>query len=95
MSGWWWNWNSLSGQFGQIAVANAAGSGHGLGFVAVGAAGPVPFVQPGASTSPSAFDQPPEYQAQSTPFALSRSPIVGAVCGGSLRASAVPGWKGW
>ena len=42
---------------------------------------------PGAPTSPSAFDQPPEYQAQSTPFALRRSPIVGAVCGGSLRAS--------
>ena len=50
---------------------------------------------PGASTSPSAFDQPPEYHAQSTPLALRRSPIVGAVCGGSLRASAVPGGNGW
>ena len=85
----------MSGQLGQVAVAKAAGSGHGLGLVAVGAAGAVPFVQPGAPMSPSAFDQPPEYQAQSTPFALRRSPIVGAVCGGSLRASAVPGWKGW
>jgi hypothetical protein len=49
-------------------------------------AGPVPFVHPGALTSPLAFDQPPEYQAQSTPLALSRSPMVGAVCGGSLSA---------
>ena len=54
-----------------------------------------PFVQPGAPTSPSAFDQPPEYQAQSTPAALSRSPMVGAVCGGSRLASAVPGAYGW
>jgi hypothetical protein len=50
--------------------------------------GVVPFVQPGPPTSPLAFDQPPEYQAQSTPLALSRSPIVGAVCGGSLSAVA-------
>src|SRR3954447_5403586 len=46
--------------------------------------GPAPFVQPGAFTSPAAFDQPREYHAQSTFAAVSRSPIVGAVCGGSL-----------
>ena len=51
----------------------------------------LPFVQPGPPTSPFAFDQPPEYQAQSTPLSLSRLPIVGAVCGGSRRAGAVPG----
>ena len=44
----------------------------------------MPFVQPGAPMSPSAFDQPPEYQAQLTPAAVSSSPIVVAVCGGSL-----------
>jgi hypothetical protein len=54
--------------------------------------GPAPFVQPGAFLSPSALDEPPEYQAQSTPGALSRSPIVGWLCGGSRFASAVPGW---
>ena len=60
--------------------------------VRVGATlGALPFVQPGAPTSPSALDQPPEYQAQSMPLALRRSPIVGAVCGGSRLASAVPG----
>ena len=55
----------------------------------------VPFVQPGPPTSPSAFDQPPLYHAQSMPFPLSRLPIVGAVCGGSRRARAVPGAYGW
>ena len=48
---------------------------------------------------PAAFDQPPEYQAQSTLRALSRSPIVAPRWGGSRRASGVPsayGWKvGW
>ena len=43
---------------------------------------PLPLVQPGLPTAPLAFDQPPEYQAQSTFFALRRSPIVGCVCGG-------------
>jgi hypothetical protein len=54
--------------------------------------GPVPFVQPGAPTSPLAFDQPPEYQAQLTPRALRRSPIVGAVCGASGAPVAACGW---
>ena len=57
--------------------------------------GPVPLVQPGAPTSPLAFDHPPEYQAQSIPLALSRSPIVGAVCAGRRRVTAVPGAYGW
>ena len=55
--------------------------------------GVVPFVHPGPPTSPSAFDQPPEYHAQSMPLALRRSPIVGAVCNGSL--SAVGEEYGW
>jgi len=55
----------------------------------------LPFVQPGPPTSPFAFDQPPEYQAQSTPRWLSRLPIVGAVCGGSCFAGEVPGANGW
>ena len=46
--------------------------------------------------SPSAFDQPPEYHAQSTPRALRRSPIVGAVWGGSRVAGRAPaGTRGW
>jgi hypothetical protein len=57
--------------------------------------GPLPFVHPGAPTSPSAFDQPPEYHAQSMSAPLRRSPIVGAVCGGSRLAWGVPGWIGW
>ena len=85
----------MSGQFGHTALASALESGHGAVLFAFGASGPVPFVQPGAPTSPSALDQPPEYQAQSTPFALSRSPIVGAVWAGSRRLSAVPGEYGW
>ena len=85
----------MSGQFGHVAVAKAAGSGHGFGFVAVGAAGAVPFVHPGALTSPSAFDQPPEYQAQSTPFALRRSPMVGAVWGGSCSPPPCGWYVGW
>jgi len=67
---------------------------HGAVLVALAGSGAVPFVQPGAPTSPLAFDHPPEYQAQSTPASDSRSPIVGAVCGGSRRASAVPGAYG-
>ena len=55
----------------------------------------MPFVQPGAPTSPFAFDQPPEYQAQLTCAALSRSPIVACVCGGSRRVAGVPGAYGW
>src|SRR4051794_4089699 len=53
--------------------------------------GPAPFVQPGALTSPAAFDQPPEYHAQSTFAADRRSPIVGAVCGGSFAPKAPNG----
>ena len=45
--------------------------------------GPVPFVQPAPPMMPAAFDQPPAYQAQSIPFALSSSPMVLPVCGGS------------
>ena len=48
--------------------------------------GPLPFVQPGAPWSPSAFDHPPEYHAQSMPAPLSRSPMVGFVRGGSYAA---------
>jgi hypothetical protein len=58
------------------------------------AAGAVPFVQPGAPTSPFAFDQPPEYQAQSMSLPLSRSPIVGFVCAGSFAPNCPEGWKG-
>ena len=86
MSGWWWYWNSLSGQFGKVALAAAFGSEQ---------LGPAPLVQPGASTSPLAFDHPPEYQAQSIPLALSRSPIVGAVWAGRRRVAGVPGAYGW
>src|SRR5439155_26971822 len=81
------NWNSLSGQFGYTAVANAFGSAK--------VPGVVPYVQPAPATLPAALSQPPAYQAQSTPSADSRSPMVGAVCAGSCRAAGVPGWKGW
>ena len=63
-------------------------------FGSVQVPGVLPLVQPGAPTSPLAFDQPPEYQAQSMPRWLSRSPMVGGVCGGSLRAGR-PGAYGW
>ncbi len=57
--------------------------------------GPVPFVQPGPPMLPFAFDQPPAYQAQSMCAALSRSPIVGAVCGTVSCAPKMPeGWNG-
>jgi hypothetical protein len=86
LNGWWWNWNSLSGQLGKVAPVIVSGSEQ---------AGPAPLVQPGASMSPLALDQPPEYQAQSIPAPLRRSPMVGAVCGGSRRDSGVPGAYGW
>ena len=71
------------GQCGNEATAGSAfGSVH---------AGPWPFVQPDSSTSPFAFDQPPPYQPQSTFAALSRSPIVGCVCGGSFGANTLVG----
>ena len=57
--------------------------------------GVLPLVQPGALTLPSALYQPPEYQAQVDVGADSRSPMVGAVCGGSRLASGVPGANGW
>ena len=46
--------------------------------------------------SPVAFDQPPEYHAQSTPAFVSSSPIVGYDAGssGSRRFTAVPGEYG-
>src|SRR5215813_6241578 len=75
----------MSGHSGKTAA--------GLWFGSVQAS--VPLVQPDAPTSPLAFDQPPEYQAQSTFLADSRSPIVGLVSGGSRRASAVFGANGW
>src|SRR3954447_26549584 len=56
---------------------------------------PVPFVHPGPFTSPLAFDQPPEYHAQSTCAALSRSPMVAPVCGGRRTDNAVFGRYGW
>src|SRR5581483_7605 len=79
-------WKSASGQFGKTEAGWWYGSEH---------VGPVPFVHPGAPTSPFAFDQPPAYHAQSTFAAESSSPIVGCVCGGNLRLSAVPGEYGW
>ena len=66
----------MCGQYGQTGFGNEFGSAH--------TPGTVPFVHPGAPTSPSAFDQPPEYQAQLTPAAVNRSPIVAPVCGGSF-----------
>ena len=51
-----------------------------------------PFVHPGAPTSPFAFDQPPEYHAQSTPAPFRRSPIVGFVWGGSFAPNNPEGW---
>ena len=39
--------------------------------------------------------QPPAYQAQDTPASLSRSPIVGTVCGGIRCAVSTPAWYGW
>ena len=72
----------MFGQFGNTALAAVSGSLQAVS---------VPFVHPGAPTSPLAFDQPPEYQAQSMPCSLSRSPIVAPFCGGSRRAAAVPG----
>src|SRR4051794_15869900 len=66
-NGWWWYWKTLSGHFGYVNVGSWFGSEH---------VGPLPFVQPGLPTSPTAFDQPPPYQPQLTFFADSRSPIV-------------------
>jgi hypothetical protein len=86
LNGWWWNWNSASGQFGYTAVERAFGSVQ---------LGPSPFVQPGPPITPAAFDQPPEYQAQLTPLALSSSPMFVFVSGGRRLASAVPGEYGW
>src|SRR5262245_59047492 len=57
--------------------------------------GPVPLVQPEPPTSPLAFDQPPEYHAQSTCLADRRSPIVGLVSSGRRRGTAVFGANGW
>src|SRR5919197_274868 len=53
--------------------------------------GPFPFVQPGAPTSPFAFDQPPAYHAQSTVASFSSSPIVRFESGGSLAPKAPNG----
>jgi len=50
--------------------------------------GVVPFVQPGPPTSPSAFDQPPLYHAQSMPLSLSRLPIPRAA-----RLKCPPSWR--
>jgi len=56
----------------------------------------VPLVQPGAPTSPAAFDQPPEYQAQLTLAELSSSPIVVPFWSGSLVVLELVGWTaGW
>ena len=52
--------------------------------------GPGPFVHPGDVVSPLAFDQPPEYQAQSIFASSRRSPIMGFVSGGDRRVTAVP-----
>jgi len=76
LNGWWWNWNTLFGQNGHTGFGKDSGSAQ--------TPGTLPFVQPGAPTSPSAFDQPPEYHAQLTPAALNSSPIVFPVCGGSF-----------
>jgi hypothetical protein len=86
LNGWWWYWKVLSGQYGYTAVVTVRASPQ--------VPGVVPFVQPGPPTLPAALSQPPAYQAQSTPLAESRSPMVGVVSGGSLRASAVPGANG-
>jgi hypothetical protein len=53
-----------------------------------------PLVQPGPLTSPSAFDQPPEYQAQLTRAEVSSSPIVVPVWGESLIGLDEVGWYG-
>ena len=59
LSGWWWYWNNLLRAVGsKTAFAAVSGSAQ---------VPALPLVQPGAPTSPSAFDQPPEYHAQSTP----------------------------
>ena len=95
MNGWWWYWKRLSAQNGHRFVAFVLGSGQPRGLVSR-VTGPVPFVQPGSPTRPSAFDQPPEYHAQSTPRSLRRSPIVGSVCGGSCVLFGAKGWNaGW
>ena len=49
----------------------------------------------GSGLPATAASQPPAYQAQSTPAALSRSPIVGASCGGTSHSGAAPGAWGW
>jgi hypothetical protein len=86
LNGWWWYWKSLSGQFGYVAPTTVLGSEH---------PGPLPFVQPGAPTSPSALDQPPEYHAQSMPLADRRSPIVGLVCAASCASVPCGRYGGW
>src|SRR2546423_5303298 len=57
--------------------------------------GVLPLVQPAPPTLPAALSQPPEYQAQSTPLAESRSPIVAPVCGGSCLVARGPRANGW
>src|SRR6476646_8175801 len=57
--------------------------------------GPEPFVQPGPFTFPAALSQPPAYHAQETPLVVSSSPIVVAVCSGSLSPKVPDGcWLG-
>ena len=51
--------------------------------------GPWPFVQPGPSTAPVAFDQPPEYHAQLTFAFVSSSPMLFVVVGSSGSFAAV------
>jgi len=89
LNGWWCVWKDLSGQNGKppVAVPTVAataefGSEHVV---------PVPFVQPGPVVMPAALSQPPEYQAQSTPLADRRSPIVSYVWVGSAGANGAVG----
>src|SRR6267378_347496 len=78
-------WNSLFGQYGQTGFGNEFGSEHTA----------APFVQPGAPTSPSAFDQPPEYHAQLTLAEVSSSPMVVPCSGGSLKSVSDVAAVGW
>src|SRR6266704_6091374 len=80
-------WQTWFGQCGQV--------GFGAELASVQPAVPSPLVQPGAPTSPSALDQPPEYQAQLTPAPVSSSPIVVPVWGGSCGVPLNGWYAGW
>ena len=80
VDGWWWYWNSLSGSSGRPRPFGRSGSAR---------ARRVPFVQPGPPTPPIGVRPAAGVPGPTTPFSLSRSPMV-ATLGGSRRYGRSP-----